>query len=190
LKVDQDDMSIKDITHDIRTESYVGAINQFFKTLEMQTKLSVGTFSFDGASVKTATEVVSENSMTYRTRNSHIIEVEKFIKELIVSVFELASKTIGKDGNHLYDGEIPTFEEIGIDFDDGIFVDKNQQLDYYSKVKSSKFMPDIEIMQRLFKIPEETAIEWSKRISEEELQSNPDHAETIAAVSMLGPEEV
>lgn len=190
LKVDQDDMSIKDITHDIRTESYVGAINQFFKTLEMQTKLSVGTFSFDGASVKTATEVVSENSMTYRTRNSHIIEVEKFIKELIVSVFELANKTIGKDGKPLYDGEIPTFEEIGIDFDDGIFVDKNQQLDYYSKVKSSKFMPDIEIMQRLFKIPEETAIEWSKRISEEELQSNPDHAETIAAVSMLGPEEV
>lgn len=190
LKTDQDDMKTTDITHDIRTEQYVGAINQFFKTLEMQTKLSVGTFSFDGQSVKTATEVISENSMTYRTRNAHIIEVEKFIKELIVSVCELGKATKNELGQPIYNGEIPTFEEIGIDFDDGIFTDKNQQLEFYGKAKTLGLIPDIEVLQRIWDIPEETAIEWLEKINQDSLNKNPDHQQTMAEVSMLGREEV
>src|SRR5690625_7604213 len=81
---------VKDVTNDNRTQQYTEAINQALKTLEMQLQLSVGTFSFDGRSVKTATEIVSENSLTYRTRNTHVNEIEKFIKGLIVSVLELA----------------------------------------------------------------------------------------------------
>src|SRR5699024_6300344 len=109
---------VKDVTSDIRTEQYITAINHSLRTLEMELGLSVGTFSFDGRSMKTATEVVSENDMTYRTRNDHVYEVEQFLKGLIISVLELAK------AYKLFDGEIPTFEHIGVDFDDGVFQDR------------------------------------------------------------------
>src|SRR5690625_5810471 len=84
---------VKDVTSDIRAEQYTNVINQTLKTLEMNLKLSVGTFSFDGRSVKTATEIVSENSQTYRTRNEHVNALEKFIKGVIISFLELANAT-------------------------------------------------------------------------------------------------
>lgn len=189
LKMDMDDMSIKDITHDIRTEQYISAINHFFKTLETQTKLSVGTFSFDGKSVKTATEVVSENSATFRTRNNHLTEIEKFIKGLIISILELAQGTITTEGKALYSGEIPDFEDIGIDFDDGVFTDKNALLDYYGKARTFGLIPDVEIIQRVFDVPEEKAREWIQEITNQSLQRNPEWQQTAAEISMLGEEE-
>ena len=61
-----DDMKITDLTSDIRTQQYKDAIDYFLREFEEQTGFSAGTFSFDGQSVKTATEVVSENSTTYQ----------------------------------------------------------------------------------------------------------------------------
>lgn len=189
LKGDMDTMIQKDITHDLRVEKYVLALNQQFKTLEMQTKLSAGTFSFDGQSVKTATEVVSENSATYRTRNAQIVEVTKFIKELIISVCELSKATIGTNGESVYKGEIPTFDDIGIDFDDGVFTDKNDQLEYYAKASASGFIPKAEVLQRIWDIPENEAQEWLQKITNEELIRNPEVQQTNAEVSLLGREE-
>lgn len=44
-----DDYTIKDLTSDIRTTEYVAAINHHLRTLEMETNLSSGTFSFDSS---------------------------------------------------------------------------------------------------------------------------------------------
>lgn len=153
---------VKDVTNDIRTEQYTQAINQLLKSLEMELKLSVGTFSFDGRSMKTATEVVSENDLTYRTRNNHVNEVEKFIKGLVISTLELAKSF------DLFDGEIPTFEHIGVDFDDGVFQDRNALLTFYGKAKQFGFIPTPEAIQRIFNIPKETAEEWYEQILEEQ----------------------
>lgn len=155
--------AVQDVTSDIRTDQFTSAINQSLKTLEMNLKLSVGTFSFDGRSVKTATEIVSENSQTYRTRNNQINAVEKFIKSLIVSTLELAKAT-KYDGKSLFDGEIPTFEHIGVDFDDGIFVNKMEQLKFLGQAKTFGFIPTVEAIQRLFKVPKEVAEQWSDEI--------------------------
>src|SRR5699024_6868051 len=128
--------------------------NQSLRTLEMELKLSVGTFSFDGRSMKTATEVVSENDLTYRTRNDHVYEVEQFIKGLVISVLELAKATTWNN-KQLFDGEIPTFEHIGVDFDDGVFQDRNALLTFYGKAKTFGFIPTVEAIQRIFKVPKE-----------------------------------
>lgn len=101
--------------------------------------------------------------MTFRTRNDHVYEVEQFIKGLIVSTLELAQTY------NLFSGEIPTFEEIGVDFDDGVFQDRNALMDFYGKAATFKFMPTVEIIQRLWKVPEEVAKEWVKHIREESL---------------------
>lgn len=187
-KMEFDQEFVKDVTNDIRTEQYVSAINQSLKTLEMQLQLSVGTFSFDGRSVKTATEIVSENSLTYRTRNNHVNEVEKFIKGLIISTLELAKAT-KFNGKRLFDGEIPTFEHIGVDFDDGIFVDKAQQLKFYGQAKTFGFIPTSEAIQRIFNIPKETANQWVKEIQVDQTGIDPMQIQQQREETLYGDEE-
>jgi len=174
MRMASDQELVKDVTSDIRTEQYISAINQSLRTLEMELKLSVGTFSFDGKSMKTATEVVSENDLTYRTRNDHVHEVEKFIKGLIVSTLELAKATKGPDGQRLFDGEIPTFEHIGVDFDDGVFQDRSALLKFYGQAKMFGLIPTVEIIQRVFKVPKETAKQWLEEVDKEQPE---DHTE-------------
>ena len=142
---------IKDLTTDIRTEQYVSAMNQFIKTLEMQVGLSTGTFSFDAQGLKTATEVVSENSMTYQTRNSHLNNVERAIQELIISVLEL-----GKSYD-LYNGDIPTLNDVQLNFDDGVFLDKTAQLDYYAKAVAAGLYSKKRTIETVFDVTDEDA---------------------------------
>ena len=188
MRMDGDTDFVKDITHDIRTEQYIAAINQFFKTLEMQMQLSVGTFSFDGQSVKTATEIVSENSLTYRTRNMQCNEVEKFIKGLIVSILEIAAATTVK-GSKLYTGTIPTFEQISVDFDDGIFESAEQKLEFYSNAKMAGIVPTTEAIKGVFKLTDEEALKWLKMIIKQETMTDPAEQEEEAVEEEIGEEE-
>ncbi|MDT1873025.1 phage portal protein, partial [Acinetobacter baumannii] len=74
----------------IRADDYIKAINEGLSLFEMQIGVSAGLFSFDGKSMKTATEIVSENSDTYQMRNSIVALVEQSLKELVISIFEIA----------------------------------------------------------------------------------------------------
>lgn len=188
MKMAHDEEMVKDVTSDIRTEQYISAINNTLRTLEMELKLSVGTFSFDGKSMKTATEIVSENDMTYRTRNSHVYEVENFIKGLIVSVLELAKATVW-NGKRLFDGEIPSFEHIGVDFDDGVFQDRSALLTFYGKAKAFGLIPTAEIIQRVFKVPKETAEEWLKLIQSEQSDMDPININERKNKELFGEDE-
>ncbi|MDO7880597.1 MAG: phage portal protein, partial [Enterococcus mundtii] len=129
-----DEFKITDLTHDIRTEQYIGAINHRLRLLEMEVGLSTGTFVFDGAGVrttnKTATEVISENSQTYQSRNQQTTELEEFIRDVVLALCELGRAT-EVDGKPLFSGESPNREDIGVNFDDGIFLDKKSESDYY-----------------------------------------------------------
>lgn len=188
LRMLDDKSPVHDVTNDIRTEQYTSAINSSLRLLEMELKFSPGTFSFDGKSVKTATEITSENSQTYRTRNDQINAVEKFIKGLIVSTLELA-KAVEYNDKKLFDGEIPTFEHIGVDFDDGIFVDKMQQLNFLGKAKTFGFIPTVEAIERLFKVPKEVAEQWSKQIQDDQALIDPMYVQHRREKDMYGDEE-
>ncbi|MCT1904104.1 phage portal protein [Oceanobacillus sojae] len=174
---------IKDVTRDIRTEQYIAAINSQLRELEDDLGLSVGTFSFDGKSVKTATEVSSENSLTYQTRNDYVNDLERFIKGLVISVLELARFS------GLYTGEIPTFEEIGVDFDDGIFQNKEQLLRHYGQAKTFGIIPTVEVIKRVFNLPQDIAEKWLKQIQEEQLAIEPSEIADRAARGVFGDEE-
>ncbi len=188
MRMNMDEEFVKDVTHDIRTEQYTTAINYLFRILEMELKLSVGTFSFDGRSMKTATEVVSEDTLTFRTRNNHVGNVEKFIKGLITSILELGKATVW-NGAKIFNGEIPTDEHIGVDFDDGVFQSRDALLTFYGKAKLFGFMPTIEIIQRIFKVPKETAEEWMKEIEQEQTEMDPIAISERASRRLFGEEE-
>ncbi|MGG5310703.1 phage portal protein [Enterococcus sp. DIV1304_2] len=154
---------IKDLTTDIRTKQYIETINHHLRTLEMETGLSNGTFTFDGGSIrsgnKTATEVVSENSQTYQSRNLHIKELETFIKDVIISVFELAATLDDEKGEPLFSGEIPTHEQIGVNFDDGVFINKEAEAVHYRGLYSEGLIPGWMATQKIMGVPEDKAKE-------------------------------
>lgn len=120
-------IGIVDLTTPIRSDDYIKAINEGLSLFEMQIGVSAGMFTFDGKSMKTATEVVSENSDTYQMRNSIVSLVEQSIKELVISICEIGTLY------GLYSGPIPDMDKITVNLDDGVFVDKNNELDYYIK---------------------------------------------------------
>ena len=124
---------VTDLTTPIRSDDYIKAINKILAIFEMQIGVSSGTFTFDGKSLKTATEVVSENSDTYQMRNSIVSLVEQSLKELCVSMCELG-KAVG-----IYSGEIPELDDISVNLDDGVFTDRHAELDYWAKMVAAGF---------------------------------------------------
>ena len=144
-------IGITDLTTPIRSDDYIKAINEGLALFEMQIGVSAGMFSFDGKSMKTATEIVSENSDTYQMRNSIVSLVEQSLKELIVSMLELAK------AYKLYSGEIPEMDKISVNLDDGVFTDRNAELDYWIKVVNAGFGTDTMAIEKVLNVTPEKA---------------------------------
>ena len=157
------DEPFKEITIKINPDEFITSINFELRTFEAQTGFSAGTFGFDEASgLKTATEVVSEDSMTYQTRNKQIVLIEQALRDLIHSILEL-STAVG-----LYRGE--TRPEVTVDFDDGVFQDKDSQLDFYGKAYNYKLIPQTEAIKRAFNLTDKEAQGWVAQINAESMQ--------------------
>ncbi|EPB3092485.1 phage portal protein [Enterococcus faecium] len=154
---DPNQFQTRDLTSDIRTEAYIGAINHRLRILEMEVGLSTGTFVFDGQGIrtsnKTATEVISENSQTYQSRNQQLTELREFIRDVVLSICELGQATTVND-EPLFKGESPKREEIGVNFDDGIFLDKKSESEYYRELKGDGLIPGWMAISKIMKIPE------------------------------------
>ncbi|EJQ77801.1 phage portal protein [Bacillus toyonensis] len=120
MKFDDGDQSIKDISVELRVEEHTAAINALLNYVSMQVGFSSGAFSFDGQGVKTATEVVSENSKTFRTKQSHETIIEDGIRDLVDIIIEIAS---------LYDEFESTDDyEVTVTFDDSIAEDQTAEI--------------------------------------------------------------
>lgn len=156
-----DATAIKDLTTPIRSNDYITAISEGLKLFEMQIGVSTGMFSFDGKSMKTATEVVSENSDTYQMRNSIAALVEQAIKELCVSICELG-KAVG-----LYAGDIPELKDISVNLDDGVFTDRKAELTYWMQMVTAGFAPQRLGIQKTLNVTEEEAKEYLAEINGE-----------------------
>lgn len=151
-------VGITDLTTPIRSDDYIKAINEGLALFEMQIGVSAGMFSFDGKSMKTATEIVSENSDTYQMRNSIVSLVEQALKELIISMIELA---IAYD---LYKGSIPAMDKISINLDDGVFTDRNAELDYWIKVVTAGFGTHAMAIEKVLNVTPEQAMKIESEV--------------------------
>nr|DAV19273.1 MAG TPA: portal protein [Caudoviricetes sp.] len=160
-----DSGAITDLTTPIRSSDYISAITEGLKLFEMQIGVSSGMFTFDGQGVKTATEIVSENSDTYQMRNSIVALVEQSIKELCVSMCELG-KAVG-----LYKGTIPELDDISVNLDDGVFTDRHAELDYWAKMVMAGFAPKTMAIEKTLNVTEEQAKEIYQSINDETMAS-------------------
>ncbi len=151
----------KEITIKIAPDEFITAINFELRTFELQTGFSPGTFSFDvKEGVKTATEIVSENSMTYQTRSKQAVVLEGAIKDLVRSCLEFGVAM------QQYSGD--TDAKTTVDFDDGVFQDKDAQMDYYIKATAGGLMPRTVAIARANNLTEDEAKKWVEQLAAEE----------------------
>ncbi|MBC1491403.1 phage portal protein [Listeria booriae] len=159
---DIDDSNIIDASVDIRANDYISSINAMLRIFAMQSGLSAGTFTFDENGIKTATEVISEKSETYQTKNSHSMNFGQALRKLIISILEVG-KMLGS-----YRGEIPSEEDITVDFDDSIAQDEDAIINRYTNGKNQGMVPLLIAIQRAYNIPEKEAELWVKMIRDDE----------------------
>ena len=126
---DANALQIHDNSVALRVDEHISAINAFLSTLCLQLGFSAGTFTFDQAQgLKTATEVISENSKTYKTIKGHQQQIKMALDDLVTSIIQLAA---------LYDVEykgykISALADIGweskVTFDDSILQDRQTNI--------------------------------------------------------------
>ncbi len=163
-----DKFSITDLSPALRIDGYQASLATLIKTFEVQNSLSVGTFSMSPeGDIKTATQVVSENSATYQTRNSYLTNIEYGIKQLIIVIFELSQRVTTNAGAQLYTGEIPDKETIAVNFDDGVFVDKAAQTDTWIKLFSAKLATQAQAIAKVQGVTDEEAAKIAAQIKAE-----------------------
>ncbi|MFT8491569.1 phage portal protein [Oenococcus sicerae] len=157
------------INPDIRVQEYDQTMQHFLHELENAIGLSNGTFSTDSSTgVTTATQVVSENSMTYQTRASYLNRVSKFLSELIQSVVQLAQASDLFDGGKAL---LPATDvddlQVSVHYDDGVFVDKDAQAKQDLLSVAGGTMPKKQYIMRNYGKSEAEAEEWLAEIKAE-----------------------
>lgn len=167
-----EDMKITDLTSDIRSDQFKSSIDYFLREFEEQTGFSAGTFSFDGQGVKTATEVVSENSTTYQTRSSYLTQVELFLNQLVTAILEVANTPeFFSDGQKRCGFNAEDDLKLSVHFDDGVFIDKDKQRSDELALVSANVMPKKEYLIRNFGLSEQEADQWLSEVQQEQPES-------------------
>lgn len=185
-----EDMKITDLTSDIRSDQFKSSIDYFLREFEEQTGFSAGTFSFDGQGVKTATEVVSENSTTYQTRSSYLTQVELFLNQLVTAILEVANTPeFFSDGQKRCGFNAEDDLKLSVHFDDGVFIDKDKQRSDELALVSANVMPKKEYLIRNFGLSEQEADQWLSEVQQEQPESvfnSPEETEDPAGDDEVG----
>ena len=116
---------VQDISVELRVEEHIGALNAFLSILCLQLGFSANTFSFDErGGLKTATEVVSENSKTYKTIKTVQNQLAPMIEHVVKNIIDVAKlygvEWKGQKVEALAAGEY----EVKVVFDDGVTQDR------------------------------------------------------------------
>lgn len=150
---------IQDVSVELRIEEHTAAINSLLNYVAMQVGFSAGAFSFDGQGVKTATEVVSENSKTFRTKQSHETIIEDGIRDLVDIIIEIAS---------LYDEFESTDEyEVTVTFDDSIAEDQTAEINKQVTLVLNGLTSKKKAIMKIHGVSEEEAATILEEITEE-----------------------
>ena len=124
-----DDLKISDNSVTLRVEEHVSAINAFLSILCMQVGFSAGTFTFDQhTGLKTATEVVSENSKTYKTIKTIQNQIKPAIEHLVRNIIDVAILyEMDYEGQKIETLVAPGYN-VNITFDDGVTQDRQTNI--------------------------------------------------------------
>ena len=128
---DPDSLKIQDNSVALRVEEHVAAMNAFLNIFCLQVGLSAGTFAFDAQNhgIKTATEVVSENSKTYKTVKNFQNMIRPAVIRLIDNIIAVASLyDMTTDDGQSVRALAERGYEVNVNMDDGITQDRQTNI--------------------------------------------------------------
>jgi A118 family predicted phage portal protein len=151
---DKEDMKIIDNSVSLRIVDIRLAIQTLIDILSVQTGFSAGYLSFDGVSMKTATEIISENSKTFKTK----VSIENEIKTSIIDIMN-SVREIGR-----FYGLATTGIDYNIIFNDSIIEDRNSKAKYWFDRYNNETCTLERVLQELDGLSQEDAIIEAEKI--------------------------
>lgn len=137
------------ISPTLRTEQLNVGLQDQLNALSSKCGFGETYYRFNGGSVATATQVISENSTMFRTIKKHEIVLEQALLELCRILLRL--------GNTAMNAGLNESIEISIDFDDSIIEDKATDFSRDMQLLSAGIMNDWEFRAKWMNEDEETA---------------------------------
>jgi A118 family predicted phage portal protein len=124
-----EDLKIYDNSVDLRVEPHITGINGDLSILCAQIGFDPGTLSFDATKgLKTATEVISENSKTFGTVKAHENLLKDALEDMVHAIFDLAVRYGLTWEGKTIESLIAGGYDVSIKFDDSIIEDKNAEI--------------------------------------------------------------
>lgn len=122
-------LKIQDNSVELRIDEHERAINAFLSILCLQLGFSAGTFTFDRATgLKTATEVISENSKTYKTIKAQQLQIKLAIAKIVDAIIQIAQLYDVKWKGYSISQLAAKGWETKIVFDDSILQDRQTNI--------------------------------------------------------------
>ena len=153
-----EDLKIYDNSVDLRVNEHITGINGELAILCSQIGFDPGTLAFDQQKgMKTATEVVSENSKTFGTVKAHENNIRDALEDMVRAIFDLAVRYgLTWEGvpveQLLADGY-----SVSVQFDDSIIQDRDAEINQGVMLTSSGLMSKKRFMTDTLGLTEEQA---------------------------------
>ena len=145
----EDGAVVTPIDMTLRTAEHNTGIQDQLNILSSKCGFGETYYRFDGGSVATATQVISENSTMFRTIKKMEIVLEQALVELCRILLRM--------GNTAMNAGLNENVEISIDFDDSIIEDKQTDFSRDMQLLSAGIMNDWEFRMKWMNEDEETA---------------------------------
>lgn len=145
----QEGAVISTVAPELRTQQLNVGLQDQLNLLSSKCGMGETYYRFDGGSVTTATQVISENSTMFRTIKKHEIILEQVIVELCRTILRL--------GNLAMNAGLDEDVEISIDFDDSIVEDETANFSRDLQLLNAGIMNDWEFRMRWMNEDEATA---------------------------------
>lgn len=124
-----EDLKIYDNSVDLRVDEHITGINGELAILCSQIGFDPGTLAFDQQKgMKTATEVISENSKTFGTVKAHENNVRDALTDMVHAIFDLAVKYGLTWEGQSVESLISGGYNVSVKFDDSIIQDKDAEI--------------------------------------------------------------
>ena len=145
----QEGSPITSVSPELRTAQLNVGLQDQLNLLSSKCGFGETYYRFNGASVATATQVISENSTMFRTIKKHEIVLEQALVELCRIILRL--------GNIAMNAGLDEDVEISIDFDDSIIEDKQTDFSRDMQMLNAGILNDWEFRAKWMNEDEATA---------------------------------
>ena len=163
-----EDLKIVDNSVGLRVNEHITGINGDLAILCSQIGFDPGTLSFDASKgLKTATEVISENSKTFGTVKAHENIIRDSLRQMVDAIFELAVHYGLTWEGKTIESLIAGGYEVAVTFDDSIIEDKNAEINQGIALTGAGLMSKKRFLTDVLGMTEEDADKELAQIGEE-----------------------